>query len=254
MTSRIQAPQGERFPVLWMFIQLVEQLAPIRYQRFLQALRALQGVVHRPDRVDADEVHEHFDAVRSEYHGLQQLGLWGIVDEQIQAFIHLVVEIMNAFPTPVQRGNPFRKGLVAVGGAALVTVGAVVVLPAIAVGGLGLLGFSAAGPVAGSIAAMIQSTCYGGAVASGSAFALAQSAAMGGIAVGTAAEVVAGAFAVTAGARILHNAANGEDDATDREIDTVNGEDNGEVDRFNWEVDMATREDDAANEGANEGP
>jgi len=81
--------------------------------------------------------------------------------------------------------------------------GAAVVLPALAVGGLGLLGFSAVGPVAGSAAALIQSTFYGGAVASGSAFALAQAAAMGGIAVGSAAEVVAGAFALTAGVGVV---------------------------------------------------
>lgn len=40
------------------------------------------------------------------------------------------------------------------------------------------LGFSAVGPVAGSIAAGIQSVVYGGAVAKGSLFAAAQSAAM----------------------------------------------------------------------------
>ena len=40
---------------------------------------------------------------------------------------------------------------------------------------LGAVGFSAAGPVAGSIAAGIQSAVYGGAVAKGSLFACAQS-------------------------------------------------------------------------------
>jgi len=43
---------------------------------------------------------------------------------------------------------------------------------------LGLIGFSPLGPVAGSIAAGIQATCYGGAVASGSVFAVLQSIAM----------------------------------------------------------------------------
>lgn len=46
------------------------------------------------------------------------------------------------------------------------------------VGVLSLVGFSSNGPVAGSIAAGIQSACYGGAVASGSAFAVAQKIAM----------------------------------------------------------------------------
>ena len=43
---------------------------------------------------------------------------------------------------------------------------------------LGAIGFAATGPVAGSIAAIIQSTVYGGAVASGSVFAILQSIAM----------------------------------------------------------------------------
>ncbi|KAI5121031.1 hypothetical protein M0805_008607 [Coniferiporia weirii] len=57
--------------------------------------------------------------------------------------------------------------------------------PAIIVGGLNLIGFSAVGPVAGSIAAGIQSVFYGGAVQAGSAFAFCQSAAMGGAALAT---------------------------------------------------------------------
>lgn len=43
---------------------------------------------------------------------------------------------------------------------------------------LGVIGFAVTGPVAGSLAAVIQSTVYGGSVAAGSWFALAQSAAM----------------------------------------------------------------------------
>lgn len=43
---------------------------------------------------------------------------------------------------------------------------------------LGVIGFAVTGPVAGSIAATIQSVCYGGAVGAGSWFAMAQSVAM----------------------------------------------------------------------------
>lgn len=43
---------------------------------------------------------------------------------------------------------------------------------------LGVIGFAATGPVGGSIAALIQSTVYGGTVAAGSWFAMAQAAAM----------------------------------------------------------------------------
>ena len=43
---------------------------------------------------------------------------------------------------------------------------------------LGMIGFAVTGPVAGSLAAGIQAAYYGGAVASGSWFAIAQSIAM----------------------------------------------------------------------------
>ncbi|KAG8893996.1 hypothetical protein FRC01_013225 [Tulasnella sp. 417] len=88
-------------------------------------------------------------------------------------------------------------GLLAATKIALVVGGTVAVAPALAVGGLGLLGFSAAGPVAGSIVAGIQSAVYGGAVASGSVFAGAQAAAMGGIAV-SAVQTVGGAIVYVA--------------------------------------------------------
>ncbi|KAG8985006.1 hypothetical protein FRB90_004999, partial [Tulasnella sp. 427] len=54
-------------------------------------------------------------------------------------------------------------GLLAATKIALVVGGTAAVAPALAVGGLGLLGFSAAGPVAGSAAAGIQAAVYGGA-------------------------------------------------------------------------------------------
>ena len=43
---------------------------------------------------------------------------------------------------------------------------------------LGVIGFAVTGPVAGSLAAIIQSSAYGGSVAAGSWFAVAQSVAM----------------------------------------------------------------------------
>ncbi len=48
----------------------------------------------------------------------------------------------------------------------------------LAITGLQIVGFAVTGPVAGSAAAFIQSTVYGGTVAAGSWFALAQSIAM----------------------------------------------------------------------------
>lgn len=52
------------------------------------------------------------------------------------------------------------------------------VLTWIAVTILGAIGFAVTGPVAGSLAAIVQSSVYGGTVAAGSWFAVAQSIAM----------------------------------------------------------------------------
>jgi hypothetical protein len=43
---------------------------------------------------------------------------------------------------------------------------------------LGVVGFAVTGPVAGSVAAIVQSSVYGGAVTAGSLFSIAQSIAM----------------------------------------------------------------------------
>ncbi|KAG8971073.1 hypothetical protein FRC05_011539 [Tulasnella sp. 425] len=73
--------------------------------------------------------------------------------------------------------------------AALIAGGGAAVAPAAAVGALG------------SVAAGIQASVYGGTVGSGSLFAMAQSAAMGGIAV-SAAQTVGGALGAAAAALI----------------------------------------------------
>ncbi|KAG8945989.1 hypothetical protein FRC04_012108 [Tulasnella sp. 424] len=99
--------------------------------------------------------------------------------------------------------NNKNRLLAAAAGVALLGGGAVVVGPALAVGALNLIGFSSIGPVAGSIAAGIQSAVYGGTVASGSIFALFQGWAMGGIVMGTATEIAAGVAALGAGAGLL---------------------------------------------------
>ena len=52
------------------------------------------------------------------------------------------------------------------------------VLTWVAITILGVIGFAVTGPVAGSLAAVIQSSVYGGTVAAGSWFAVAQSVAM----------------------------------------------------------------------------
>jgi len=197
-------PAGERFPVLWLLIYHISRDVQ-SFDQLLTRLRSLQECVHAA-RPQAPEIHRRLGTVHDAYRDLQERKLWGTTDVQQEAIKLLNAEIYTAFPPPARSG-PNIAALVA--GGALAAMGAVVVLPAVAIGGLGLLGFSAAGPVAGSIAAGIQSAVYGGAVASGSAFALAQAAAMGGIAVGSAAEVIAGAFALSAGVGLLANGSQG---------------------------------------------
>ncbi|KAG8945999.1 hypothetical protein FRC04_012118 [Tulasnella sp. 424] len=86
---------------------------------------------------------------------------------------------------------------------ALLTVGAAIVGPVLAVGALNLIGFSSVCPVAGSMAAGIQSAVYGGSVTSSSAFAFCQRAAMGGIMVGSAAGIAAGVATLGGGTALL---------------------------------------------------
>ncbi|KAJ7498286.1 hypothetical protein B0H11DRAFT_1909331 [Mycena galericulata] len=91
-----------------------------------------------------------------------------------------------------------------------VAVGGITVGPAILVGTLNLLGFSSAGVVGGSIAAGIQSAVYGTAVGSGSLFAMAQSAAAGGVSVAPVANQALSAAAMALGAWVGFG--RGEDD------------------------------------------
>jgi len=75
--------------------------------------------------------------------------------------------------------------------------------PVVLTAGLGVIGFSAVGPVAGSIAAGLQAGI--GNVAAGSLFAMAQSAAMGGAvsSVVTAAGALGGGGAAAAAAVLI---------------------------------------------------
>jgi len=74
--------------------------------------------------------------------------------------------------TAVVLENPVTAVAVTVG-----TVGGAILLPL----ALPVIGFGSLGPIAGSWAATAQATYYGGAVASGSIFAMMQSAGMAGV-------------------------------------------------------------------------
>ncbi|KAF5874787.1 uncharacterized protein Bfra_003236 [Botrytis fragariae] len=92
------------------------------------------------------------------------------------------------------KNHPYRFGFQVLGGA--VTIASVVAVPV-----LGAVGFSAAGPIAGSTAAAWQSSM--GLVEAGSIFAWCQSAAMGGAAVGGIIGAGVGGAGILAGASSL---------------------------------------------------
>ncbi|KAK3339579.1 hypothetical protein B0H65DRAFT_552301 [Neurospora tetraspora] len=91
--------------------------------------------------------------------------------------------------------------LAQVAGIAVIASPAILTAPAIA--GLGTVGFGAAGPVAGTIATMAQSSI--GSVVAGSPFAIAQGAAVGGYGVGVLNGIAQGAGLAVTGLSTLNS-------------------------------------------------
>lgn len=140
------------------------------------------------------------------------------------------------------RANPNPAATVATVGVGLFVTGAsVLALPVL----LPIIGFGAAGPIAGrclscarfqctnlrllktgSLAALIQSTFYGGAVGAGSAFAIAQSIGMTGLGVGT---VAASTGAVIGGAALLNTDVGGSGEPDDEKDEKDDGDDGDEA-------------------------
>ncbi|KAG8915928.1 hypothetical protein FRC02_004314 [Tulasnella sp. 418] len=193
--------------------------------RRLESLQLYLAALSEPDPIF---VNQNIRGIRQDINRLLNRDAWRPTAAQTAAQIQKASGLNNAHDTPKLTGFIGNKGkggfsqftkdhplLTAACGGALVVGGSLALGPALLVGGLNLLGFSAAGPVAGSIAAGIQSAVYGGAVASGSAFALAQSAAMGGVAVASGAELAAAAVAASAGAAMIKKAKDDQDDEGD---------------------------------------
>ncbi|KAG9020418.1 hypothetical protein FS837_008240, partial [Tulasnella sp. UAMH 9824] len=187
--NQVAIPVDDPFPQTHAFIQLVGVRAEqdVAFNSLSVALHQLNAKIMMNE---AAEIGEEIllvvadDAVLAAYNAFQM---------ELLAFMGDFHLINN--PPPPQHNHNTTYAIAA--GGALLAVGAVAVAPALALVVLNVVGFSPAGPVAGSLAAAAQSAFYGGAVTSGSLFALCQSAAMGGIAVG-AAQVAAGITAVGA--------------------------------------------------------
>ncbi|KAG8945991.1 hypothetical protein FRC04_012110 [Tulasnella sp. 424] len=214
----------ERYPTNAEYVQLFIHLSQLNTYITTTNKNALKSDVLRP----------HFIAVMQK---ANQMGAVIEADQPVKdADVALRAEMVTLLGQVKIREDEARaraeaeeknknRWFAAIAGGALLTVGAVFVGPAIAVGALNLIGFGSLGPVAGSIAAGIQSAVYGGAVGAGSIFALCQSAAMGGIVVGSAVEIAAGVAALGAGARLIGGlgGSDGNDDAGPDEAGSDNG-------------------------------
>ncbi|KAG8894333.1 hypothetical protein FRC00_009083 [Tulasnella sp. 408] len=220
-------PIDHPFPHTNAFIQLVEVQAEQNgaFNQLLQALHDLNTTITMKQAAEIDEGILVAQFVSSVTEGMILNPVIAADDALLAANIafrnELVafIEQVHLINHPPQ--NDHSGTLAMAAGGAFLTVGAVAVGPALALGALNVAGFSSAGPVAGpsiislslseiklileppgSLAASIQSAVYGGAVTSGSLFALCQSAAMGGITVG-ATQVAAGITALAAGAGLF---------------------------------------------------
>ncbi|KAG8903823.1 hypothetical protein FRC01_008975 [Tulasnella sp. 417] len=206
----VNLPLDHPFPQTHAFIQLIgaQGVQNAALGQLLQALHQLNATITMNQAAEVDEaiLVTQFTAV------LTEAMAWGPLiaanDALLAAYNAFQMELVGFLgevhlinnPPPPQ--NNLNAMFAMAAGGALLTIGAVAIGPAIALGALNVVGFSSAGPVAGSLAAAIQSAVYGGAVTSGSLFALCQSAAMGGITVG-AAQVAAGITALGAGAGLV---------------------------------------------------
>ncbi|KIO20247.1 hypothetical protein M407DRAFT_139665 [Tulasnella calospora MUT 4182] len=200
---------NDAFPHTKVFIQLIEAQTEknAAFGQLLQALHELDNTITRSQAAEIEEgaLGAQFVAAMTEAMILNpMISANDVILAANKAFQNEMVEFIGKVhlinnPPPNDRSE---IAAMAAGGA-LLTVGAVAVGPALALGALNAVGFGSAGPVAGSLAAATQ----GAAVTSGSLFALFQGAAMGGITVG-AAQVAAGITALAAGAGLLGAKAN----------------------------------------------
>ncbi|KAG8940964.1 hypothetical protein FRC03_004939 [Tulasnella sp. 419] len=210
--------------------RLIFLIRPDRHQtteldNVVRRLEFLQQLLAVPVQPDPAYVDQNIREIWQEINAVRNSVSWRPSPAQESAFDDFWWEmdkLPGSIAQPNSTGQNNRGGfsryakehpiLTAACGGALVVGGSLALGPALLVGGLNLVGFSAAGPVA----AGIQSAVYGGAVASGSAFALAQSAAMGSIAVASGVELAAAAVATAAGAAMLKKAKNDQDDKDDK--------------------------------------
>ncbi|KAG9030320.1 hypothetical protein FS837_003295 [Tulasnella sp. UAMH 9824] len=189
---------GPEYPAAYAFLQLVQKKLPGNpdYARLVTLLTLLHTyiTVTHANSLELNVVRDEFIAVMEEEDRMKAvINVDKPLNKANRAFQTEIVTLAALLKlrdeeaearaeAEEEKKNQNRWLATAVGGA-LLTVGSVVVGPALAVGVLNVIGFSSVGPVAGSLAAAIQS-----------------SAAMGGIAVGSPAEIAAGIAALAAGA------------------------------------------------------
>ncbi|KAG9024783.1 hypothetical protein FS837_005197 [Tulasnella sp. UAMH 9824] len=195
-------PGNHPFSETKTFLRLIEVQAKqdVAFGQLSQALHELHTTItaNQPTEIDEGTLVAQFAAVMTEAMILNPL--ISTIDAIVAANKAFQAELVNFIGQvhlinhPPPQDDRTRTLAIAAGGA-LLGVGAFAIGPALALGALEVVGFR-------SLAAAAQSAVYGGAVTSGSLFALCQGAAMGGIAAG-AAQVAAGIAALGAAAGLL---------------------------------------------------
>ncbi|KAG8945993.1 hypothetical protein FRC04_012112 [Tulasnella sp. 424] len=234
MSSGSTPPPGANYPRTSTYLQLVREKIPnnVDFIRLFSLVSYLNTYIttNNPNDLRSETLRTPFIAVMEEVKRMKEVFE---ADEPLKdayvLFEAEMVHVLGQVKIREDEAKAKKRWLAAAAGGALLTVGTVVVGPALAVGGLKLIGFRSVGPLAGSIAARIQSAVYGGAVRSRSIFALCQSAVMGGIAVGNATEnIAAGVAALGAGAGLLGSLGGSDnddgDDAGSNEAESNNGQ------------------------------
>jgi len=172
-------------------------------------LAVFRGTLEVEGKHLLDAARQQLDAVKVAFNDLVESDLMKATQDELRALALTLIEAGMAIKKVVDENPEAFKILGIVAGTVLIAIGTEVLLPALSLSILRLLGFSELGPVAGSIAAGIQSKVYGGVIKAGSPFAWAQAAAMGRIAATSALELTAGGAAVAAGAGLIEDASTG---------------------------------------------
>ncbi|KAG8971074.1 hypothetical protein FRC05_011540 [Tulasnella sp. 425] len=206
MSSGSTSRPGSNYPGTRTYLQLVwKEISNVKSVDFIQLYSLISHLnayitTNSPNNLRLGALRAPFIAVMEQANRMKGVieAAQPLKDADVAFRIEMLILLGQVKIREAKAKN--RNRWLAAAGGALLTVGAVVVAPALTVGALKQIGLHSVGPVVTYIAAGIRS----GAVRSGSIFGLRRSAAMGGDAVDSAAEMIAaGVAALGASAGLL---------------------------------------------------